>query len=81
MYQKISEKVDVEMRFGKKIELVSVHWGNRAYKVDRIGLHHTVSQGRTLFHVFSVVTDTLFMRLILNSQTLTWRLEEVAHAV
>lgn len=81
MYQTISEKVDVDMHFGKKIIPTKVFWGSREYKIQKVGLYHTVSKGQTLFHVFSVITDTLFMRLTLNSSTLTWRLEEVGHAV
>lgn len=53
-------------------------WNNRLYTVVKIGLHHTYRKGRTLYHVFSVISKTLFFRLVLNTDNLHWRLEEVA---
>jgi hypothetical protein len=41
-------------------------------------LHHTFRSGRTLFHVFSVASKSLFFRLVLNTDTLFWRLEEIS---
>ena len=54
-----------------------VNWKNRIYKIKKIGLHHTFREGQTLYHVFSVVTETLFLRLVLNTDNLRWRLEAV----
>ncbi len=73
MAQEISEPVIVGMSTTPKW----VKWRGRIYQVEKIGLHHTYREGRTLFHVFSVATNTLFMRLVLNSETLEWRLEEI----
>jgi hypothetical protein len=41
-------------------------------------LHHTFKSGRILFHVFSVASKSLFFRLVLNTDTLFWRLEEIS---
>lgn len=71
---KISEKVVVGM---KEIP-VWVKWKNRIYDIKKIGLHHTYYEGKTLHHIFSVITDTLFMRLNLNTKNLLWTLEEVS---
>lgn len=54
-----------------------VVWKGRAYKIEKVGLHHTHREGKTLCHIFSVATKTLFMRLVLNTENLLWRLEEV----
>ena len=55
-----------------------VKWRNRNYKITKLGLHHKYRHGNTLYHVFSVVSNNLFMRLVLNSDNLQWSLEEVA---
>ncbi len=54
-----------------------VIWKGRNYTVTKIGLHHHFREGSTLYHVFSVSTDTLFFRLKLNTDNLLWRLEEI----
>ena len=58
-----------------------VRWKNRIYKVEKVGLHHTFRQGRTLYHTFSIVTKTLFMRLTLDTDNLTWKLEEIENGI
>lgn len=81
MNHKLSELVSVNFSFDstlKKSYPRFVAWRNRVYKVKEIGLHHTFRQGRTLFHVFSVISDTLFMRLTLNTDNLQWELQEVS---
>lgn len=56
-------------------------WKGRNYIVDKVGLHHTFSKGKILYHIFSVVAGTVFFRLKLNSENLLWRLEEVSDAI
>jgi len=75
MAQIISEKVTVGMSDFPKW----VKWKNRIYKIDKVGLHHTYLQGQTLQHVFSVISGTTFMKLILNTKSLTWKLEEISN--
>jgi hypothetical protein len=58
-----------------------VIWRGRNYTVTKIGLHHILREGRTLYHVFSVATNTLFLRLRLNADDLHWRLEEISDAI
>lgn len=53
-------------------------WQQKKYLVDKVGLHHTYWQGKTLIHVFSVMANGLFFRLTLNSQTLCFMLEETS---
>ena len=76
MSQKSSEPVLVGMSDAPKW----VKWRNKLYKVKKIGLHHKYREGRTLYHVFSVVTDSLFLRLRLNTENLTWCLDEFRDA-
>lgn len=55
-----------------------VTWKDRDYKVTKVGFHHKYWQGKTLYHVFSVVSDSLFFRLKLNTSNLAWTLEQIA---
>jgi hypothetical protein len=81
MIQKISESVSVSFTFDsnkRTVEPRALVWNGRLYGVRKVGLHHTYRQGRTLFHVFSVASKNLFFRLVLNTQNLHWRLEEIS---
>jgi hypothetical protein len=81
MLEKISAPVTVGVVYDHKTHKVFpsyVVWERRVHRVEKVGLHHTFRQGRTLYHVFSVATATLFLRLVLNTDTLHWRLEEIS---
>lgn len=81
MLEKIFVPVTVSLIFDsvtRKVSPKTVIWNGRAYSIVKIGLHHTYRQGRTLFHVFSVASETLFFRLVLDTETLHWRLEEIS---
>lgn len=53
-------------------------WKGKTLSVTQLGLHHTYREGKTLYHVFSVVAANGFFRLVLNTENLVWTLEEVA---
>ncbi|OGV93967.1 hypothetical protein A3B57_00960 [Microgenomates group bacterium RIFCSPLOWO2_01_FULL_47_10] len=57
---------------------VKLKWHSREYTIITIGFHHHYRQGRTLFHVFSVATEEMFFRLELDTETLMWRVTEIA---
>lgn len=81
MIEKISTPVSVSLTFDhrqRKVFPRFLVWDARLYPIEKVGLHHTYRQGRTLYHVFSVASKTLFFRLVLNTETLHWRLEEVS---
>lgn len=81
MIQKISDPVSVTLTYShqtKKSIPRAVVWKGRLHAIARVGLHHTYREGRVLFHVFSVATNTLFLRLVLNTENLQWKLEEIA---
>lgn len=58
-----------------------VIWKGRNHTITQIGLHHTFREGKTLYHIFSVVAGTIFMRLKLNTDNLLWWLEEISDAI
>lgn len=81
MIQKLNVPVSVNFLFDCKKRTVfpkELIWDGKTYPVVKIGLHHTYREGRTLYHVFSVASQTLFFRLVLNTDNLFWTLEEIA---
>lgn len=81
MIQKIKVPVSVDLCFDHRQRRVfpkNIFWEGRDYPILKIGLHHTYREGKTLFHVFSVVSKNLFFRLNLNTDNLFWTLEEIA---
>ena len=81
MKTSVNEPVSVKLVFQsaiKKTYPCSILWRGRLYQIQKIGLHHTYYQGRVLFHVFSVSDGNLFFRLLLNSESLHWWLEEIS---
>ncbi len=81
MRQTMDEEVSVSMTFNHRTKQAmpkKVQWQGRVYNITKIGLHHTSRAGRTLIHVFSVCTDSLFLRLELNTDDLHWSLKEVS---
>lgn len=53
-------------------------WRGRFYTIKIIGLHHTKRDGRVLYHVFSVSDETTFFRLEFDTESLLWRLTDIA---
>ncbi|HEX8923388.1 MAG TPA: hypothetical protein VF828_01495 [Patescibacteria group bacterium] len=81
MIQKLSTPVSVVLNFDHRRRLAApelVVWEGRDYPVVKVGFHHSFRQGRTLYHVFSVVSQSVFFRLVLNTDNLFWTLEEVS---
>jgi hypothetical protein len=81
MIQKINSPVSVGVSFDHTKARISprwVVWDGRLHPVAKIGLHHTFREGRVLFHVFSVASKTIFFKLVLDTETLKWRLEEIS---
>ncbi len=53
-------------------------WSGKLRAVNKVGLHHTYKKGRTLYHVFSVTSNSTFFRLILNTDNLHWEVEQIS---
>lgn len=84
MSETIDESVSVDLlsnHVNKKAYPWIIHWRNNRYMVTKIGLHHTVREGRTLMHVFSVTDGNTFFKLKFDTETLSWKLLEVDYGV
>jgi len=57
---------------------VKLLWDGREYKITKLGLHYTYRTGNTLNHVFTVSTDSLAFKLVLNTDTLFWNVEQIS---
>lgn len=77
MTQRIDEEVAVAVIFSKGVIPKTVRWSGRDYPVERVGMHHTLHRGDDLIHVFGVICKTHWMRLELDTKTLSWKLLEI----
>lgn len=81
MIQKILAPISVQLVYDHRLHTVSprqIFWDGKSIRIAKVGMHHTIREGRTLFHIFSVISDNLFFRLKLDTDTLFWTLEEIA---
>jgi hypothetical protein len=81
MLQRLNAPVSVVLSYNhttKQVTPRKLLWENKEYQIIKVGLHHQFRQGRTLYHVFSVETLSLFFRIVLNTDNLHWRLEEIS---
>jgi len=81
MIQQIDSPVSVKLMFDsikRKVYPEEVIWNKRLYPIVKFGLYHTFKEGKVLYHVFSVASDTLFFKLVLNTENLHWHLEQIA---
>jgi hypothetical protein len=82
MTETINEKVSVITIFKVtplKNEVIpyQVKWQGRNYKINKVGFHHAIRQGQNVFHIFTVSSNSLDMRLKFDTQNMHWTLEEV----
>jgi hypothetical protein len=81
MIQAVHVPISVTLKYNHKLRKAfptQVIWEGREYGITKMGLHHTYRSGRTLYHVFSVAGVNIFFKLVLNTDTLNWTLEEIA---
>lgn len=74
MSQRIDEVVSVNLLNNTPL---SMHWRNRDYKITKIGLRHDYYEGKIIVHIFSVLSEDLFLKLKFNTKRLTWNLMEI----
>lgn len=55
-----------------------IKWNGRTYTITTLDFHHAYRKHSTLFHIFSVSDGNLYFRLSLNTENLSWILEEVS---
>ena len=81
MNVRVYEKIDVitiYKRISGETAPYKIRWNGRTYVITKVGYHHTVRSGRTVYHIFHVCSNTLAFRLKHDPDTLHWILEEVS---
>ena len=59
-----------------------VTYDGRVYTIRRVTYHFPKRQGRTLLHTFCVEGEGVFFKLVLDTESLLWSLQEIRfHAV
>jgi hypothetical protein len=84
MIQEVKMPVSVNLLYDHKrnrVTPLALKWDGEVKKIKSVDLHHQYRLGRTLFHVFSVSTQGAFFRLILNTDTLFWEVDEVSDGI
>jgi hypothetical protein len=80
--EKINEKVSVITVYSREKGTVmpfKMRWHGRDYVMTKLAYHHKSRVGVTIIHVFHVSDGNNDFRLLHNSDTLAWILEEVVH--
>jgi len=81
MIQKLQAPVSVQLNFDHRARTtkpVKLTYDGNEHELVSVGFHHTYREGRTLYHVFSVSSQTTFFRIVLNTDNLSWTLQEVS---
>ena len=81
MSELINEAASVITIFSKNTGKVlpwKIKWNSRTYTITTVDFHHAYRKHTTLFHIFSVSDGNLYFRLSLNTENLSWILEEVS---
>ncbi|HLB60753.1 MAG TPA: hypothetical protein VJL83_04070 [Patescibacteria group bacterium] len=52
-------------------------WNGTTYRVRQVSYYHRERRGRLIIHIFHVTDGQHDFRILCDSETLSWRLEEV----
>lgn len=77
---KIDEFVSVDLlsnHLTHKVFPWAISWRGRKYRINKVGMHHKIRDGRTLLHIFSVTDGTTYFQLQFDTDTLGWKLLEI----
>ncbi len=78
-YESVREPVEVLVAFrNQRPEPMSFKWGQKHYQVKQVNLVHAERIGREKVYYFSVTDEANAYRLSFRTETLDWRLEEMA---
>lgn len=80
MLENLNEHITVLLKSADEIKTtgpVTIFWRGRVYKVEKIGLHYTYKAGAKLFHVYCVSSADTNFKLVLDTNSLLWTVQEV----
>lgn len=78
MYDHVHEKITVVASFSphKRIEINSFVWKEKQYQIKQVTLVTKARKGREVVWMYHVVTDNMAFKLRLDTDSMTWWLEE-----
>lgn len=77
----LNEPVDVIMvchSEKRRTDLYKIKWRHREYMVKEICMHQIHTMKGIPHHVYTLVAGNLWMKLVCNSQTFFWELQQVS---
>lgn len=80
MLENLNERITVLLKSTGEVKTtgpLSIFWRGRVYKVEKTGLHYTYRAGAKLFHVYCVTSADTNFKLVLDTSSLIWTVEEV----
>ena len=79
MYEKIHEKIAVAATFepGRRPQIHLFTWKDRTHKIIRTTLVNKARRGREAIWLFHITTESMAFKIRLDTDTLTWWLEEL----
>ena len=81
MREKVDKIVSVESKFWgdkKKLSVNKINWNNRDYLIEKLGMYYKQKKGQKLYHIFFVSGGGRGFKLILEADSLIWKLEEIS---
>jgi hypothetical protein len=80
MLEHIQEKISVITKYDRTTNTtmpVKIRWQGRDYIMKKLAYYHKIRQGRVIQHIFHVTDGNLDFRLRMDSDLLSWILEEI----
>lgn len=81
MVEPVNERVSVMMLYKAdqgQVLPYALKWQNKVHRITRLGYHQKVRLSKGVHHIFFVSTDTLSFKLRLDTDSLSWTLEEIS---
>lgn len=81
MREKVDKIISVESKFlgdKKKLNINKINWNNRDYLIEKLGMYYKQRRGCKLYHNFFVYGGGLSFKLVLEADSLIWKLEEIS---
>lgn len=81
MIQRISAPISLVLVYdhsARKLIPKKLKWEGKTHNITSVDMHHITRDGRTLKHVFSVASATMFFKIVMDTSNLQWMLEEIS---
>lgn len=81
MIQDIKAPITVHLFYDHKSNKAypyKIKWDGIDYKTKSVGYHYSYRNGKNLYHVFTLSSETLSFKIVLNTENLFWTLEQIS---